>query len=211
MVSTHLKKKSQIGSFPQVGVNIKNIWVATTQILNPVILRILAFFSVEKPTSSLGSQIAPSILQVCRDPQPDFGNPKPQRGKQKNLGFRHSSTSQKRQVYMHIVPESNCININSCVYNIYMYIHINMFIIIYYIHTNDKYDTCIYPGSQPPSRQMVVNDGSFGILINPYLKHGGSQTSKLVVGLQGYRHYILGYMYINNKKHVYTCVYIVYI
>ena len=93
---------------------------------------------------------------------------------------------------------------------IYMYIHINMFIIIYYIHTNDKYDMCIYPGSQPPSRQMVVNDGSFGILINPYLKHGGSQTSKIVVGLQGYRHYILGYMYINCKN-MCILVYILYI
>ena len=27
---THLKNISQIGSFPQVGPNIKNIWVATT-------------------------------------------------------------------------------------------------------------------------------------------------------------------------------------
>ena len=26
MVSTHLKKISQIGSFPQVGVNMKNVW-----------------------------------------------------------------------------------------------------------------------------------------------------------------------------------------
>ena len=30
VVSTHLKNISQIGSFPQIGVNIKNIWVATT-------------------------------------------------------------------------------------------------------------------------------------------------------------------------------------
>ena len=30
-VSTHLKNISQIGSFPQAGVKIKNIWVATTQ------------------------------------------------------------------------------------------------------------------------------------------------------------------------------------
>ena len=33
VVSTHLKNISQIGSFPQIGVKIKNIWVATTQLL----------------------------------------------------------------------------------------------------------------------------------------------------------------------------------
>ena len=31
VVSTHLKNISQIGSFPQVGMKIKNIWVATTK------------------------------------------------------------------------------------------------------------------------------------------------------------------------------------
>ena len=31
VVSTHLKNISQIGSFPQAGVKISNIWVATTQ------------------------------------------------------------------------------------------------------------------------------------------------------------------------------------
>ena len=109
-----------------------------------MILRILAFFSVEKPTSSLGSQIAPSILQVCRDPQPDFGNPKPQRGKQKNLGFRHSSTSQKRQVYMHIVPESNCININSCVYNIYIYVYSHKYVYHYLLYTYKRQIRYVY-------------------------------------------------------------------
>ena len=31
---THLKNISQIGSFPQVGIKIKNIWVATTKIMD---------------------------------------------------------------------------------------------------------------------------------------------------------------------------------
>ena len=30
VVSTHFKNISQIGNLPQVGVKIKNIWVATT-------------------------------------------------------------------------------------------------------------------------------------------------------------------------------------
>ena len=30
---THLKNTSQIGSFPQVGVKMKNVWVATTQFI----------------------------------------------------------------------------------------------------------------------------------------------------------------------------------
>ena len=31
MISTHLKNIRQIGSFPQIGVKIKNVWVATTE------------------------------------------------------------------------------------------------------------------------------------------------------------------------------------
>ena len=35
VVSTHLKIISQIGSFPQVGVNIKNIWNHHTDNISP--------------------------------------------------------------------------------------------------------------------------------------------------------------------------------
>ena len=35
VVSTHLQNICQIGSFPQIGMNIKNIWVATTQVNLP--------------------------------------------------------------------------------------------------------------------------------------------------------------------------------
>ena len=62
MVSTPSKNISQNGNLPQIGVKIKNIWVATTQMSTKKIARVHKNWSQPEPTWSTSMRISAECI-----------------------------------------------------------------------------------------------------------------------------------------------------